>query len=326
VSDEGLSGAEAPDIDRVLDDTTNGVIPVLINGAAGTGHTEAECENLRQVFREAGAEVRIIPARTGKELVELAQQVRQARPRTVVAGGGDGTVNAVASVVAGTGIALGILPLGTLNHFAKDLNIPLDLQEAARTIVHGQRVNVDVGEVNGQIFINNSSLGLYSRIVLERKQQQRRLGRSKWSALFWATLTVLRRSPFLNVHLRLEDHERRYRAPLVFIGNNEYVMEGFHIGKRERLDAGILSIYVTQRRSRWGLVGLALRALFGRLRQAKDFEALTAHTAEITTHRKHVHVATDGEVRVMDTPLRYRIRPRDLRVIVPAAPPTKTLT
>jgi diacylglycerol kinase family enzyme len=304
----------------------SGAIPVLINAAAGTGRAKEQIEQLEQLFREAGAEARIMPARTGKELVELAQRLGKEQHPIIVAGGGDGTVNAVASVVAGTGIALGILPLGTLNHFAKDLNIPLDVADAVRTIVAGLRVNVDVGEVNGRIFVNNSSLGLYPYIVLERKTMQRRLGRSKWSALFWATLNVMRRSPLLDVLLRLRNDARRYRAPLVFIGNNEYVMEGFNVGKRERLDAGVLSIYVTQRRGRLALVGLALRALCGRLHQARDFEALTADTAEINTHRNHVHVATDGEVTVMEKPLNYRIRPRDLSVIVPGPLPAKSLS
>lgn len=292
-------------------------IPVIVNGASGPGHSAQDCEALEQAFREAGAEVRIITARTGEELVELARQAAQARPPIVVAAGGDGTVSAVASVVAGTDVALGVLPLGTLNHFAKDLNIPLDSSEAVRVITAGHSTRVDIAEVNGRTFVNNSSLGLYPHIVIGRNTQQRRLGRSKWSALFWATLTALRRSRFLHVSVRLGDKELRYRAPLVFIGNNAYVMEGFDVGMRERLDAGVLSLYVTQRRGRWGLIGLALRALIGRLHQAADFDALSVEAAEISTRRKALHVAVDGEVVLMDTPLHYRIRKRDLRVIVP---------
>src|SRR5476649_731552 len=101
----------------------------------------------------------------------------------VVAGGGDGTINAVASVLAGSSVALGVLPLGTLNHFAKDLNIPLDLDQAIATIARGTTAQVDVGDVNGRIFVNNSSLGLYPHIVRARDQQQRRLGRGKWTRL-----------------------------------------------------------------------------------------------------------------------------------------------
>lgn len=257
-------------------------------------------------------------ARSGAELIEFAQRAAQQKSPIIVAGGGDGTINAVASAVAGTDIALGVLPLGTLNHFAKDLQIPLTLEDAARTIAEGHVAQVDIGEVNGRIFINNSSLGLYPQIVRHRETQQRRLGRGKWAALAWASLTALRRSPFMNVRLHVDDVEHRYTTTFVFIGNNEYVMEGFNIGQRARLDGARLSVYVSHRRGRGGLLVLAFRALFGRLQQADDFQALTAQTLDVETRRPRLHVATDGEVNIMDTPLAYRIRPGGLRVIVPA--------
>ena len=293
-------------------------LPVIINGSAGTGHTEAECSRLSGIFADAGLDARVLPARNGEELQAIARRVASEKPRTIVAGGGDGTLNAVAAAIAGTDTALGVLPLGTLNHFAKDLNIPLEPEAAARTIAAGHSVAVDVGEVNGRTFINNSSLGLYPQIVRHRETQQRRLGRGKWPALMWATVTMLRRSPFLSVRLSLDDEQQRYMTTFVFIGNNEYVMEGFNIGQRERLDTGRLSLYVSQGRGRAGLLLLALRALFGRLHQADDFKALTAHNIVVETRHSRLHVATDGEVSVMETPLEYRIRPRALRVIVPA--------
>jgi diacylglycerol kinase family enzyme len=239
----------------------------------------------------------------------------------VVGGGGDGTMNAVACACAGTRTAMGVLPLGTLNHFAKDLGIPLALDDAALTIAANHQAAIDVAEVNGRIFINNSSLGLYPELVRVRDNQRRRLGRSKWHALFWATLTVLRRHPMLDVRLAVDGETEQRRTPLVFIGNNEYEVEGFHIGRRPRLDAGKLSIYLTRRRGRRGLLGLALRALIGTLHQARDFEALTAQGVKIETRHKALPVAADGEVAVMTTPLDYRIRPKDLRVIVPAPVP-----
>ena len=105
-----------------------------------------------------------------------------------MAGGGDGTVNTVASAVIDTDKTFGVLPLGTLNHFAKDLHIPLDLEAAARTIIAGHTTQVDVGEVNDEIFLNNSSLGLYPRLVQKRKKKQR-LGSRKWAAFFWAAIS-----------------------------------------------------------------------------------------------------------------------------------------
>jgi diacylglycerol kinase family enzyme len=238
--------------------------------------------------------------------------------RAVVAGGGDGTVSSVAGALAGTGRPLGVLPLGTLNHFAKDLRIPLGLEEAARNVCEGREASVDVGEVNGQVFVNNSSLGLYPRIVRRREKLQEREGSGKWSAFVRAGLAVLRRYPFLYVRLSADGREIVRRTPFVFVGNNEYEVEGTRIGARSRLDGGRLSLYVAHRTGRLGLLRLALSALLGRLRQAHDFDALCAQEIWVETRRpKRIPVATDGEVTVMTTPLHYRVRPGALKVIVP---------
>ena len=230
---------------------------------------------------------------------------------------GDGTINAVASVVLDSGAVFGVLPMGTLNHFARDLRIPIQLDAAIATLAAGHVAQVDVGEVNGRIFLNNSSLGLYPDIVRDRQRQQRRLGRGKWTAFGWATLAALRRYPFLSVRLTLGEQGHARRTPFVFIGNNEYHMQGFNIGERARLDGGALSVYVAQRPTRWGLLKLALRALLGRLRQSREFHVFQAGEMVIETRHRRLRVATDGEVTVMAPPLRYRIRPAALPVIVP---------
>jgi diacylglycerol kinase family enzyme len=218
-----------------------------------------------------------------------------------------------------TGMAFGVLPLGTLNHFAKDMGIPLPLDEAIANVATGKPRMVDVGEVNGRIFLNNSGLGLYPDIVRDREKQQRRLGRGKWLAFAWAVVTALRRYPFLNVRLTLNGELHARRTPFVFIGNNEYLMQGFNIGERERLDSGSLSLYVAQRPGRLGLVRLAFHALTGRLAEQKDFDVLLIKEMDIDTRHKRLRVATDGEVTVMATPLHYRIRQGALSVLVPAA-------
>ena len=292
-------------------------IAVIINASAGGGSQTAWADNLTEKFRSNGLDVNIMLARDGAELVEMAHRAVAEKPQVIVAGGGDGTLNAVAAVLVGTDIAFGVLPLGTLNHFAKDLRIPLDLEKATRNIIAGHAIQVDVGEVNDRIFLNNSSLGIYPRIVLDREKGQKQWGLGKWPAFVWATLTTLRLYPFMRLRLSLNGKEHERRTPCIFIGNNEYLMEGFNIGERQCLNAGQLSLYVVQRTGRLGLLRLALRALFGRLRQAKDFEALTAKEILIDTRHKHLRVATDGEITVMNTPLRYRVRPGALRVIVP---------
>ena len=274
---------------------------------------------MREKFAAHGLDASVTLAKSGAELIAAARQARERKLAIVVAGGGDGTINAVASELVDSGLAFGVLPLGTLNHFAKDLGIPLDLDAAIANVAHGHRLRVDVGEVNGVIFLNNSSLGMYPDMVRDREKQQRRLGRGKWLAALWATVGVLRRYPFLSVRVKLDDAEHARRTPFVFIGNNEYTMQGFSIGERERLDGGKLSLYVAQHPGRLGLLRLAWRALWGQLAQERDFDVLSAENMDIVTHTSRLRVATDGEVTVMTTPLRYRIRPAALNVIVPQA-------
>lgn len=294
-------------------------VVVIVNACAGCGYDADWAVMLRAKFRAQGLEPAIALAGNGDEVAGCAKRAVAAGATLVVAGGGDGTVNAVAAQLVDTGVAFGVLPLGTLNHFAKDAGIPLALDGAIATLARGTRFQVDVGEVNGRIFLNNSSLGIYPDIVREREKQQRRLGRGKWPAFAWAALTALRRYPFLNVRLSLNGGRHTRRTPFVFIGNNAYRMQGWNIGERARLDAGVLSLYVAQRPGRLGLLRLAFHALFGRIEGRHDFDVLSSGEMEIETHAKRLRVALDGEVTVMATPLRYRIRAGALTVLRPAA-------
>lgn len=292
---------------------------ILINAAARSGVDETIRRRLLEIFTAGGATAEVIFATSPAELAALAKAAAEDACDLVVAGGGDGTINLVASALVGTGKHFGVIPLGTLNHFAKDLNLPLDFEEAVHNLLTGSPVDVDVGEVNGRIFLNNSSLGLYPTIVREREKQQH-LGKGKWPAFVWAAFTALRRYPFVDVRLIVDDKELARRAPFVFVGNNEYVMERLDIGSRRRLDAGILSVYMTNRTGRFGLVRLAIRALFGRLRDDKDFLALKTRELTISTRSARARVAFDGEVDILNTPLEYRVKPRALTVIVPSGP------
>ncbi len=290
---------------------------VVLNGSAGSGCNADFASDLADKFQALGMTVHVTLAASGEDLVQIAKRAVGEGVKTVVAGGGDGTLNAVAGALVGTEVAFGVLPLGTLNHFAKDLRLPLDLEGAIRTVVQGRTRQVDAAEINGRLFLNNSSLGLYPDMVRERDRQQKRLGRSKWPAFVSAAVAALRRYPFLDLTISLGGEVYRRRTPFVFIGNNAYEVEGFDIGERKRLDAANLSLYVVQHASRMGLLALAGRALVGRLRQAKDFDALYATEIVIGTRHGNIRVSTDGEVTRMNPPLRYRIRPGALKVIVP---------
>lgn len=292
-------------------------LPVILNLEAGGGHSGGAEARLREAFGRHGIAVEVLVAAGGDDIRRLAQEALARRPAAIVAAGGDGTVSAVASCLRGGSVAMAVLPVGTLNHFARDLGMPQELEGAVAAIARGRRMAVDLGEVNDRAFVNNASLGLYPDIVRDRLRQQRRLGRGKTWAMAWAILAALRRSSFLRLRLEVDGREHRFRSPFVFVGNNDYTMEGFSIGTRSSLRDGRLSIYTTLRQSRLGLLGLALRALVGRLHQADDFATASARTLRIDSPRRRLLVATDGELAALETPLTFRVLPGALQVIVP---------
>ncbi len=295
-----------------------GPIEVIINTNSGSvieGDTELL---LAEAFAAHGVEVKIHFAKGGDEIEALAKQAADSDAEIIVAGGGDGTISTVAAEVLKANKTLGVLPLGTLNNFSKDLQIPQDLFEAVRVIAEGHARQVDVGEVNEHLFINNSSIGLYPNIVRRRERQQR-LGRGKWMAALWATLRMFRLSPFLKVRIKVGDKTFLRKTPFVFVGNNEYEMDLYKIGRRVEMDGGELSVYFLHRGGRRGVVLLLFRTVFGMVKQWKDFEAVKTEETVIHTRRKRLHVAFDGEVRILESPLHYRIHPKALTVIVPRA-------
>ena len=291
-------------------------IELIINASSGRSDSSDREHELIKLFAEHGIEIQLKVAQNGEELLSFAKNAAEGEASTVIAGGGDGTISAVAGAIAGTDKHLGVLPLGTLNHFAKDLNIPSDLEGAIAVIASRHTVEIDVAEVNERIFINNSSLGLYPEMVRGRERRQR-LGFGKWHSLARSALTVFRRYPLLATRLKADNKEIVTRTPFIFIGNNEYEIESFNIGAREHLDRGHLSVYMTRRMGRLALLRIALKGVFGGLSQEKDFLSVMTDEINVDTHRRRVRVALDGEVVMMATPLRYRIRPGALRVIVP---------
>jgi len=293
------------------------MIVIMNRGAGGPDDPEAR---IVELFRAQGEAPRILRPDDQRDIASLAQEAARSDEKIIVAAGGDGTINAVAGELAGTDKTLGVLPVGTLNHFAKDLGIPLDLAAAVQTTLHGRVMSVDAGEVNGRLFINNSSLGIYPHIVSRREAQQTRLARGKWPAFFWATIQAFRRFPFLDLRVAFEGEQIARKTAFLFVGNNEYEIAGFRLGSRACLNGGKLGLYLSHGTGRLGLFRLALHALFGRVDQAKDFEVFCVTEARIEAGKRRLLVACDGEVEWMDTPLQYRSRPGALRVLVPNEP------
>ncbi len=291
-------------------------IEVIVNAGSGSVECEIVEKQLAELFERNGVTAHIHLAKDGGEIVKLAEKLAKGDAEIIAAGGGDGTISAVASKIFNTDKTLGVLPLGTLNNFSKDLEIPKDLSAAVKIIVGNNVKRIDVGEVNGRIFINNSSIGLYPHIV-KRREAQQRLGHGKWRSAFWAALKMLKRSAFFAVKLKNDTGERIVKTPFVFVGNGEYEMDLLNIGRRAVIDDGKLSVYFLHRGGRRGLFSLIARTVFGRLRQADDFEEVLVEEITFETRKKKILVAFDGEVETLDTPLHYKVHPQALRVIVP---------
>jgi diacylglycerol kinase family enzyme len=287
---------------------------VLLNPRAGAAARDPQ--RVREALQAAGwpAELRVVPQR---ELHAAALGALSGNAPMVVAAGGDGTVSAVASALIDSQTALGILPLGTLNHFAKDLRLPMGLPSAVQVLADGRARQVDVAEVNGRPFINNCSIGLYPHIVSRRDRQRQRLGRNKWVATATALLSVLGKYPLVRVVIDAPGQSLRSRTPIVFVGNNRYEVNLLNLGSRQALDGGQLCVYLVNAPHRVSLIAIALRMLFGRLKAGRDLRLLALPQARIETSRRRLRVALDGEVVRLVPPLDFGIRPGALKVMVP---------
>lgn len=193
--------------------------------------------------------------------------------------------------------------------------MPLELGAAVANAFTGEAISVDVAEVNGRVFLNNSSIGLYANIVRAREALEAR-GAHKWRALARAAPAMFRRSRALSVRMRAEGRELACKTEFVFVGNNEYELAAPRTGGRARLDGGKLWVSHVPHTGRFRALGAALVAVLG---GGKPPAPLAFATEELSIHSRspQLHVAIDGEVLMMKTPLTYRIRPRALKVIVP---------
>lgn len=299
-------------------------VVVLINATSGsvTGKDDAVRNALSAGFADHGiaAELQFLPSDRLKTAAEKARARVAARELdAIVASGGDGTIRTIADVLADSGVPLGVIPGGTFNHFAKDLRIPLDADEAIAVISAGYLRSVDAGQVNEYVFINNSSIGIYPYLVVERERRRTR-GLPKLVAMSWAILQAVRNFPIRRLSVTAEGWTERLRSPCIFVGNNEYTISGFQAGTRDNLDKGKLSLLMARHQSLAELSLLALRSILGILNQSSDLRLTSLSTLTVTSRRRQLLVAFDGEVEPMNTPLHYKIRPNALRVFAPSDP------
>jgi diacylglycerol kinase family enzyme len=287
------------------------VFTVLMNIRSGS-FTDESRKAVADAFVRAGLDARIV-ALTGPELQGAAEKAAAAG-NALVAAGGDGTVSTVAAVAVRTGATFGVIPLGTLNHFAKDAGIPLEIEPAVAAVAAGRVAPLDTGELNGRTFVNNASVGFYARIVRERQLEQRR-GHSKWIAFAMGLARAWRRYRQMTVRMTVDGKALVRRTPFVFVGNGDYIDEGPSLGRRRSLTSGHLWISLAPECSRGEMLVLVLRALAGRLTPDVKLEELRAAEVTIEPRGSGGGVAMDGELVVTSPPFTCAIQPAKLRTL-----------
>jgi diacylglycerol kinase family enzyme len=288
-------------------------IAIILNEASRHGF--ARMGDLDAALRRANLDARIMAVDPAS--IDAAAERAAEGSAVVVAAGGDGTVSATASAVLRTGSTLGVLPLGTLNHFARDAGIPMDLNKAVKVIAEGHAHAVDVGEINGRTFLNNASFGVYPRLVWERELAQRS-GRGKWTAFALGLMRTWRRYPTLVARTTVDGEPFVQHTPFLVVANGEYRFEGLRLGSRDTLNAEQLWVYVAPECGQFEILALPFRALAGRLKPEAKFQASSAHQIVIETLRpRRAQVAIDGELVALPPPFRCSVRPGALRLLVP---------
>lgn len=304
-------------------------IAVILNRQAGTlaGLPFAETAAvIHAAFQAQGAEVTVEGA-DGPGCRPLLEAAARSDAEVVVVGGGDGTIATAVNTLLPSGKTVGFLPLGTMNLLTRDLNTPPELAEAAAALAAGMVGAIDVGEVNGEVFLNTSVLGLYPTMVQERERQRSRHGLRKWPAMGLAMVKGLYRLPIVDVRLDLRSGDgvpqapRRVRTPILAVSNNPYAHGFGPVVRRTVLDSGTLGVYVAHHRNAWGMLRLLGKMMLGTWQQDQELDAFQTVGLTVHSRRRHLRVANDGEVRRLTPPLVYRIRPRALRVLMPQAAP-----
>jgi diacylglycerol kinase family enzyme len=295
---------------------------IVLNTGSGRGDAQALQDTVRRILDAAGRRYELIPVDDPSRLIESARAaVRRAHEQgVVIAAGGDGTLSAVAGVVLGQGVPFGILPQGTFNYFGRTYGISQDTETALHGFLQGQPRPVQVGLLNGRLFLVNASLGLYPQLLEDREAYKQKYGRSRLVALWSGLVTLLRAPRQLTLLLDYEGKARSLRSPTLVVGNNKLQLE--HVGiPSEELGQGRLIAMAARPVGTLALYGLLLRGLASRLGEAEHvlsfaFDRLTVGVRG----RRRVKVAMDGEISWMDTPLEFKVAADRLPLVVPADP------
>jgi diacylglycerol kinase family enzyme len=305
--------------------SSNAALFVVFNVGSGAGNAADVRSIIETGCTAAGRELHLMsvddPQRLGAIAAEAVKRA-QGCGGIVVAAGGDGTINAVAQAVLGSGCAFGVLPQGTFNYFSRTHNIPFDTAQALQVLLHEQPQDVQVGLVNDRVFLVNASLGLYPKLLEERENWKHHLGRNRVVAFASAFATLMGGHRSLRLHIAAQGKPRKLRTPTLFVGNNALQMKQLGFSLAEDIDNGELAAIVLKPVRRLAMLGLLMRGALGQLGSSErvlsfPFRHLVVNPAWPLRTRR-IKVATDGEITWLQMPLEFRVAPQPLRLIRPA--------
>ena len=293
-------------------------LKLVLNRDAGTLRSldpEAAAGEIAQIFRSKGHIVDVVLSGGGDFISAIKAACGEPALDAIVVGGGDGSVSAAAALGAENGVILGILPLGTMNLFARALGIPLDLRQAAEALATGVVVDIDLGAVNGRLFTHHVALGVHPRMIRirERLAYGSRWGKIRASILAW--WTVVRQPPSLAISLRVDGRRSERRTSALLVSNNP--LGDGHLPYPDDLSQGVLGIYVARSRRWQDLISLAARMALGEISNNPMLEQMEGKVVEVGLTTDLVNASVDGEVVSLNTPLQIGIRHHKLAVLKP---------
>lgn len=298
-------------------------ITVVMNAGSGREDKSDSGAAIEKVLEASGRDVELLVAKRPRELAGLVRAAADRRPGILAAAGGDGTLNAVASVAYQRGLPFAVIPLGTFNYFARELGIPLDPAAAAQVVVDGSIRRVAVGEVNGRVFLNNASIGLYRRLLEWREVHKRRFGRNRFVAFVSGLVTLMREHRPYRLAMQIDGQPLTLSTLTVFFGRNALQMEQLGLDEAVCVARGELAVLALREVGRRDLLALVLRGALARLETAENLRqycALTVQIERLDERTRHIRVALDGELIDCELPLVVKSVPEALQVLVPAVP------
>jgi diacylglycerol kinase family enzyme len=298
----------------------------IFNKHGGTFRTmdvDAFCADAERIFSAEGHDIDCRPVEGEALMPTLEQAANDPEIDVILAGGGDGTISAAAAIAFEHGKVLAVLPAGTMNLFARSLQVPLDLHQALQALASGEVADVDIATANGKPFVHQFSVGLHARMVRIRENMTYKSRWGKMLASARAAFAVIRNPPRFRVDLKTPHGVERRETSGVNISNNP-LGEG-HLPYADRLDQGVLGVYVAKAISSWALVRLAFSIASGHWKQSPMVSV--REVSEVTLHfpkrKRSAQAVIDGELIDLPREVDLRVHARGLKVIAPKVETTR---